>query len=167
MIMFIKVLGRLGSELVSVLSGKSGILALWYQRHCVAQALSNVAKVCIDKAISPILPSYSEIILSLMPLVEKETQEEVRSILHVALVEWASLCSTLDSVILKVLRTFSGSMDSSKSAGPVLQALSHMLVLKSELGILYEESLVKKVFEKMETAQGRPGSGIYIYFITF
>lgn len=94
------------SELGDVLSGKSGVMAQWYQRHCVFMALEGVRQgVAAIKMPAERLASLATCASNaLLPAVEKESHEDTRAIGLGCLARWALALDAIPTSLLKSLK---------------------------------------------------------------
>lgn len=94
------------SELTAVLGGKSGVLAQWYQRHCLVLGLEAVRA---GVASTNITASQSENVAAravnaLLPVVEKESHEDTRADGLGCLTRWALMMDAIPSDLLQFLK---------------------------------------------------------------
>lgn len=98
-------------ELTNVLAGKSGVMAQWYQRHCICMGLEGVR----DAVASGEMPFSSSSSLAaravdgLLPAVEKESHDETRAVGLGCLTRWALMLDALPPKLVLSLKSGIGS----------------------------------------------------------
>lgn len=94
------------SELGDVLSGKSGVMAQWYQRHCVFMALEGVRQgvASIEMPTEQLASLATGAGNALLPAVEKESHEDTRAVGLGCLARWALTLDAIPTNLLKSLK---------------------------------------------------------------
>lgn len=98
-------------ELTDVLAGKSGVMAQWYQRHCICMGLEEVRKG-VASAQVPFSCSSSlaaRAVDGLLPAVEKESHDETRAVGLGCLTRWALMLDALPPKLIHSLKSGIGS----------------------------------------------------------
>lgn len=120
------------SELSTVLAGKSGVLAQWYQRHSLIMALEGVRSGVISAGL-PATPSAelaAHVVDALLPVVEKESHEDTRAVGLGCLARWILFLDAIPSKLVEYLKVGMGStrFTTTACAGVVceLSGVAHM-----------------------------------------
>ena len=94
------------SELNDVLSGKSGVMAQWYQRHSVFMALEGVRRsvASIQMPAQRLASLASHAVDGLLPAVEKESHEDTRAVGLGCLARWTLALDAIPTVLVKSLK---------------------------------------------------------------
>lgn len=93
------------SELNDVLSGKSGVMAQWYQRHSVFMALEGVRRgvASIQMPAQRLASLASRAIDGLLPAIQKESHEDTRAVGLGCLARWTLTLDAIPTVVVKSL----------------------------------------------------------------
>lgn len=99
------------SELGAVLSGKSGVLAQWYQRYCLVMGMEGVRESIVSASLtaSQMAEIAAHAVDALLPIVEKESHEDTRAIGLGCLTRWVVLLSTIPPKFMRSLLAGIGS----------------------------------------------------------
>lgn len=94
------------SELNDVLSGKSGVMAQWYQRHSVFMALEGVRRgvTSIQMPAQRLASLASRAVDGLLPAVQKESHEDTRAVGLGCLARWTLTLDAIPTVVVKSLK---------------------------------------------------------------
>ncbi|KAG5182622.1 armadillo-type protein [Tribonema minus] len=153
-----KVLGNVAMELISVLSGKAGVLAQWYQRHCIVVALRSVAAAA--RALAAQVPNAVAIATALAPLAEKEAHEEARALAYLALAEWTALCVGSDAEVpAEPLKVMTAALKGTKPAAPAIVGAARLVELTPAAAAPVASAMVAALSRRVEDAKARPGAG--------
>jgi hypothetical protein len=156
-----QVLGRIAEELVSVLSGKAGVLAQWYQRHCLVVALRSCAGAA--RALAAPVPNAAVVATGLAPLAEKEAHEETRALAFLGLAEWIALAvdaaASGDVVPAAPLAVLSAALSGSKPSAPAIAGAAELVVLRPGVAAAIGKALLPGLTQRVEDAKARPGAG--------
>jgi hypothetical protein len=156
-----QVLGRIAEELVSVLSGKAGVLAQWYQRHCLVVALRSCARAA--RAHAPPVPTAAAVAVGLAPLADKEAHEETRALAFLALAEWMALAvdaaGGADAMPAEPLAVLSVALSGSKTSAPAIAGAAELMALRPGIAAAIGKALLPGLTWRVEDAKARPSAG--------